>query len=61
MGEFAVLAMAQGESGCMVALSAGKMQLRDFDQIIGKRKQLPADAIRLARNIGIEIGDVVEA
>jgi 6-phosphofructokinase 1 len=61
MGEFAVLAMTQGESGCMVSIVSDRMQLRDFDQILGKRKQLPADAIRLARNLGIEIGEVVEA
>lgn len=60
MGEFAILALAQGETGCMVSLVAGKMQLRDFDQILGKRKGLPADALRLARNLGIEFGDTVE-
>jgi len=60
MGEFAVLALSHGESGCMVASVAGKMQLRDFDQILGKRKDLPADAIRLARNLDIEFGETVE-
>ncbi|MEM6820446.1 MAG: 6-phosphofructokinase, partial [Verrucomicrobiota bacterium] len=60
MGEFAVLALAHGESGCMVASVGGKMQLRDFDQVLGKKKSLPADAIRLARNLGIEFGDTVE-
>lgn len=60
MGEFAILALAQGETGCMVSLVAGKMQLRDFDQILGKKKSLPADALRLARNLGIEFGDTVE-
>ena len=60
MGEMAVLALQHGETGCMVALSQGKMQLRDFDQILSRKKTLPADAIRLARNIGIEIGDAVE-
>jgi 6-phosphofructokinase 1 len=39
----------------------GKIQLRDFDEILDKRKPLPSDAIRLARNIGIELGDVVES
>jgi len=60
MGEFAVLALTQGETGCLVSLVAGKMQLRDFDQILGKKKTLPADALRLARNLGIEFGDTVE-
>jgi len=61
MGEFAVLALMHGETGSMVATSGGKTQLRDFDQILGKKKNLPADGIRLARNLGIEIGDVMEA
>jgi len=60
MGEFAILALAQGETGCMVSLIGGKMQLRDFEQILGKKKNLPADALRLARNLGIEFGDTVE-
>jgi 6-phosphofructokinase 1 len=60
MGEMAVLALKNGESGVMVAQVGGKIQLRDIDEILGKRKNLPADAIRLARNLGIEIGDVVE-
>jgi 6-phosphofructokinase 1 len=60
MGEMAVLALLSGESGSMVATVNGKTQLRDFDDILDRRKGLPADAIRLARNIGIEIGDVVE-
>jgi 6-phosphofructokinase 1 len=61
MGEMAILAMISGEKGSMVATVNGKMQLRDFDEILDRRKALPGDAIRLARNIGIEIGDVVES
>jgi 6-phosphofructokinase 1 len=60
MGEMAVLALTQGERGMMVGQVAGKMQLRDLEEILGKRKTLPSDAIRLSRNLGIEIGDVVE-
>jgi 6-phosphofructokinase 1 len=60
MGETAVLALMSGESGSMVATVDGKSQLRDFDEILSRRKALPGDAIRLARNVGIEIGDVVE-
>jgi 6-phosphofructokinase 1 len=60
MGEMAVLALTQGERGCMVGTVAGKMQLRDLEEILGKKKQLPGDAVRLARNLGIEIGDVAE-
>jgi 6-phosphofructokinase 1 len=60
MGEMAVLALISGESGSMVSTVNGKTQLRDFDEVLNRRKPLPGDAIRLARNIGIEIGDVVE-
>lgn len=60
MGEFAILALEHGEVGTMVSLQQGKMQLRDLADILGKKKHLPADAIRLARNLDIEIGDVVE-
>jgi 6-phosphofructokinase 1 len=61
MGEMAVIAMLSGERGSMVATVNGKMQLRDFDEILDRHKGLPGDAIRLARNIGIEIGDAVES
>ncbi len=61
MGEMAVLAMMSGESGSMVSTVNGRIQLRDFDEVLNRRKGLPGDAIRLARNIGIEIGDVVES
>jgi len=60
MGEFAVLALTQGERGVMVSHVAGKMQLRDFKEILSRRKHLPAAAVRLARNLGIEFGDAVE-
>jgi len=60
MGEMAVLALISGESGSMVSTVNGRTQLRDFDEILDRHKALPGDAIRLARNIGVEIGDVVE-
>jgi 6-phosphofructokinase 1 len=60
MGEMALLALMSGESGSMISTVNGKTQLRDFDEVLDRRKALPGDAIRLARNIGIEIGDVVE-
>src|SRR6202453_377639 len=60
MGEMAVLALMSGESGSMVSTVNGRTQLRDFDEVLDRRKALPGDAIRLARNIGIELGDVVE-
>jgi 6-phosphofructokinase 1 len=61
MGELAILALRSGERGCMVSTVNGKLQLRDFDEILARRKDLSSDTIRLARNIGIEIGDVVES
>jgi 6-phosphofructokinase 1 len=61
MGEMAVLALISGESGSMVSTVNGRTQLRDFDEVLDRHKALPGDAIRLARNIGIEIGDTVEA
>ncbi len=60
MGEMAVLALKNREFGVMVGQVQGKMQLLELSTILGKRKSLPSDAIRLARNLGIEIGDVVE-
>lgn len=60
MGEFAMLALNHRETGCMVALVDGKIQLRDFEAILGRKKHLPADAIRLARNLDIEFGEAVE-
>jgi 6-phosphofructokinase 1 len=61
MGEMAVLGLISGESGSMVSTVNGRTQLRDLDEVLARRKGLPGDAIRLARNIGIEIGDVVES
>jgi 6-phosphofructokinase 1 len=61
MGEMAVLALMSGERGSMISTVNGRTQLRDFDEVLDRRKALPGDAIRLARNIGIEIGDTVES
>ncbi|HEY8966320.1 MAG TPA: 6-phosphofructokinase, partial [Candidatus Methylacidiphilales bacterium] len=60
MGEMAVQALVHGETGVMVGQVAGKMQLRNLEEILGRKKDLPADAIRVARNLGIEFGDPVE-
>jgi len=56
MGEFAVLALNQGEHGSMVGLLRNRMNLTDLQEIKGHRPPLPADAIRLARNLGMEVG-----
>jgi 6-phosphofructokinase 1 len=61
MGEMAVLALLSGERGCMMATVNGRTQLRDLEEVLARRKGLSADTIRLARNVGIEIGDVVES
>ena len=60
MGEYAVITLMHGESGSMVSLLNGKMNLCNFDEILGRKKNLPTDAMRLARNLGIELGDVME-
>lgn len=60
MGEMAVLALTQGERGVMVGHVAGKMQLRALEEILGRSKGLPGDAVRLARSLGVEFGEVVE-
>ena len=61
MGEFAVLALNQGEHGSMVGLLRNRMNLTDLQEIKGHRPALPADAIRLARNLGMEVGVPSEA
>jgi 6-phosphofructokinase 1 len=61
MGEFAVLALNQGEHGSMVGLLRNRMNLTDLQEIKGHRPHLPADAIRLARNLGMEVGIPTEA
>ena len=61
MGEFAVLALNQGEHGSMVGLLRNRMNLTDLQEIKGHRPSLPADAIRLARNLGMEVGVPSEA
>jgi len=61
MGEFAVLALNQGEHGSMVGLLRNRMNLTDLQEIKGHRPSLPADAIRLARNLGMEVGIPTES
>lgn len=61
MGEYAVLALKEGQSGSMVCITQDKIQLLPFDAFLGKKKSLPSDAIRLALNLGIEIGSPIES
>ncbi len=60
MGEFAVLALAQGERNALVGLNRGRLSLVDLEKVCTTRKTLPTDKIRLARHLGLEIGDAVE-
>jgi len=60
MGELAVLTLLQGERNSMVGLNKGKLTLVDLDKVCSQKKHLPTDKIRLARHLGIEIGDAVE-
>ncbi len=60
MGEFAVLALLQGERNALVGLNRGRLSLVDLEKVCTTKKQLPTDKIRLARHLGVEIGDPVE-
>ena len=61
MGELAVIALLQGESDSMVALNKGRLTLVDLEKVCTQKKTLAMDMIRLARHLGIELGDVMEA
>lgn len=60
MGELAVVGLMQGEMGVMTALKKSRLTLLDLDKVIGIKKHPAPELIRLARNLGIEFGDVVE-
>ncbi len=60
MGEFAVLALLQGERNALVGEQKGRLTLVDLEKVTTNKKSLPRDKIRLARHLGIEIGDTVE-
>jgi 6-phosphofructokinase 1 len=57
MGEKAVQALLQKQSGKMTAHQGNDIVLIDLAQILDRPNPLPIDAIELARNLGIEIGD----
>ncbi|MGC1479316.1 MAG: 6-phosphofructokinase [Chthoniobacterales bacterium] len=61
MGELAVMSLLQGETGSMVALQKSRVTVVDFDSVLGRKKHPAPELIRLARNLNIEFGDVVEA
>lgn len=61
MGELAVIGLLQGEMGVMTALNKSRLTLLDLDKVIGIKKHPAPELIRLARNLDIEFGDVVEA
>lgn len=61
MGEMAVIGLLQGESGVMTALNKARLTLIDLETVIGKKKHPAPELIRLARHLGIEFGDVMEA
>ncbi len=60
MGELAVISLLSGERGSMVALNKGRLTLVDLEKVCSMKKSLPNDMIRLARHLGMELGDVVE-
>ncbi len=57
MGEFATLALLQGEHGSLVGSNKGRLTLIDLEKVCGGKKTLPREMLRLARNLGIEVGD----
>jgi 6-phosphofructokinase 1 len=57
MGEKAVQALLQKQSGKMTAHQGNDIVLIDLAQILDRPNPLPIDAMELARNLGIEIGD----
>lgn len=60
MAELATIALLQGERSSMVALTKGKLTLMDLEKVCSTKKNLPTDLLRLARHLGIELGDAVE-
>jgi 6-phosphofructokinase 1 len=59
MGEKAVQALLQNQSGKMVAQQGNQIVLQNLDEILDRPNPLPQDAIQVARNLGIEIGDEI--
>jgi len=57
MGEFVVLALVSGESGVMAGMKKSRLTLVPFEEVVGRHNPIPSDLIRLARHLGIEIGD----
>jgi 6-phosphofructokinase 1 len=60
MGEYAALALLDGEGGSMVGIQKGRLTLVDLEKVGTMKKSIGDELIRLARNLGIEIGDAVE-
>lgn len=60
MGELAAITLLQGETGSMVGLSKGRLTLVDLEKVCSMKKAVPDDVLRLARHLGIELGDAVE-
>jgi 6-phosphofructokinase 1 len=60
MGELATIALLQSERNSMVALSKGRLTLIDLEKVCSAKKRISDDTIRLARHLGIELGDAVE-
>lgn len=56
LGQRAVTALADGESGKMVGKIRGQLVLTDLDTVLGTRPDFRAEIAKLARNLGIEFG-----
>ncbi|MEA3186369.1 MAG: 6-phosphofructokinase 1 [Chthoniobacter sp.] len=60
MGELAVISLLSGERGSMVGLNKGRLALMDLEKVCSMKKEIQPDLFRLARHLGIELGDGVE-
>jgi len=58
MGEMAVMGLTSGETGMMVGLNKSRLTLKPLEEVIGHRRMISTELLRLARNLGIEIGDL---
>jgi 6-phosphofructokinase 1 len=61
MGEMALQTLAKGESGVMMGIQGLNIAKVKLEDVISQPKTLNDDLIRLARNLGVEVGFTQEA
>jgi len=57
LGQFAVGALLEGESGMMAGKIAGKMVLTDIETVVSAKADTAENMISLATGLGVEFGD----